>query len=160
MVVPRWPTPAYAWYSKPVLVGPALFRRMCEGRDRLVEGDASPVTDVARAVGVSPFHFIRVFEGLFGVTPHQFRTGARLERARWLLARGEHSVTEVCLELGFSSVGSFSELFARRVGEAPSAYARRVRRLAVMPEQLSRELWPGCLTLMTRLPAGAFCPQG
>lgn len=142
-----------------MLIGPALFRRMCEGRERLalVGEEASSVTAVARAVGVSPFHFIRVFEGLFGVTPHQFRTSARLERARWLLARGEHSVTEVCFEVGFSSVGSFSDLFARRVGEAPSAYARRARRLAVVPEQLSRELWPGCLSLMTRLPPDAFC---
>lgn len=142
-----------------MLVGPALFRRMCEGRDRLgmLGEEAASVTAVARAVGVSPFHFIRVFEGLFGVTPHQFRTSARLEQARRLLARGEHSVTEVCFEVGFSSLGSFSDLFARRVGETPSAYARRVRRLAVVPEQLSSELWPGCLSLMTRLPADAFC---
>lgn len=142
-----------------MLVGPALFRRMCEARARLslVGDDASSVTDVARAAGVSPFHFIRVFEKLFGVTPHQFRTRARLERARSLLARGEHSVTEVCFEVGFSSVGSFSDLFARRVGEAPSLYARRVRTLSVVPERLSRELWPGCLSLMTRLPADAFC---
>jgi AraC-like DNA-binding protein len=142
-----------------MLVGPALFRRMCEARKLLSLDNerAGSVADVAHEVGISPFHFIRVFEKLFGVTPHHFRTSARLERARCLLARGEHSVTEVCFEVGFSSVGSFSDLFARRVGEAPSLYARRVRALSVVPEQLSRELWPGCLSLMTRLPAGAFC---
>src|SRR5262249_44436474 len=80
----------------------------------------------------------------------------RLDRAKQLLALGEHSVTEVCLEVGFASLGSFSELFARRVGEPPSAYRRRVRRLVAVPGAFRREPFPGCLSLMRHLPADAF----
>ena len=94
---------------------------------------------------ISPFHFIRQFEAVFGVTPHQYRIDARLDAAKRLLAAGQHSVTDVCMEVGFSSLGSFSALFTRRVGEAPSAYRQRVRAKA--------DLTPGCLSLMGRLPS-------
>ena len=56
------------------------------------------------------------------------------------------------MEVGFSSLGSFSTLFAARVGESPSAYRRRVRPMIQVPER-RRELMPGCLNLMARLPA-------
>lgn len=105
---------------------------------------------------ISPFHFIRQFEAVFGVTPHQFRIQRRLDLARQLLAAGNHSVTDVCMEVGFSSLGSFSALFARRVGEPPSAYRRRVRSLVQVPGAVPVDLTPGCLTLMSRLPASAF----
>ncbi len=71
---------------------------------------------------MSPYHFIRVFTALFGETPHQLRTRARVERAKALLALGPRDVTDVCLEVGFSSLGSFNELFARRVGAPPSSF--------------------------------------
>jgi AraC-like DNA-binding protein len=134
------------------------FSRLCRARDWLREiREPSPtVEQIARAVGVSPFHFIRQFEAAFGETPHQFRIRARLEMARTLLAAGQHSVTDVCMEVGFSSLGSFSRLFARRVGESPSLYQRRVRPLVRVPGHLPPELVPGCLALMARLPADAF----
>ncbi len=91
---------------------------------------------------------------MFGETPHQFRLQARIEHAKHLLAAGPYSVTEVCLEVGFTSLGSFSDLFARRVGVAPSVY-RRVRTVKQVPGRLPDELIPGCLTLMGRLPAHA-----
>ena len=95
------------------------FRRLCRARDLLREDrEPSPsIVDLAREVHISPFHFIRQFEAVFGLTPHQFRIQARLDRARHLLAMGEHSVTDVCMEVGFSSLGSFSSLFARRLGK-------------------------------------------
>ena len=105
---------------------------------------------------MSPFHFIRQFEAVFGATPHQLRIRSRLDRAKQLLALGEHSVTEVCLEVGFESLGSFSHLFASRIGEPPSVYRRRVRRMVAVPGALPDEVFPGCLSLMRHLPAGAF----
>ena len=104
-----------------------VFRRLCRARDMLEDVPEDPVSieDVAREVGISPFHFIRQFEAVFGLTPHQFRIQSRLDRAKHLLAMGGHSVTDVCMEVGFSSLGSFSDLFTRRVGATPSAYQRR-----------------------------------
>ena len=95
------------------------FRRLCRARDVLRESrEPSPtIEQLAREVRISPFHFIRQFEAVFGVTPHQFRIASRIDVAKQLLAAGEHSVTDVCMEVGFSSLGSFSALFARPIGE-------------------------------------------
>jgi AraC-like DNA-binding protein len=130
------------------------FRRLCRARDLLRESrEPSPtIEQLAREVRISPFHFIRQFEAVFGETPHQFRIGSRIELAKELLARGEHSVTDVCMEVGFSSLGSFSALFARRVGETPSAYRRRIRPLVSVPGRGHVQLTPGCLSLMGMLP--------
>ena len=85
---------------------------------------------------------------MFGETPHQCRIRARLERAKHLLAVSEYSVTDVCMEVGVSSLGSFSDLFARRVGMPPSVYRRWVRARMTDHRSLPPELTPGCLTLM------------
>lgn len=137
---------------------PDVFRRLCRARDALagVTERTRSVEAVAREAGISPYHFIRRFESVFGATPHQYRIEARLDRARRLLAKGELSVTEVCMEVGFSSLGSFSVLFTRRVGETPSGFRRRARSMVRVPGGLPRELFPGCLSLMGRLPPSAF----
>jgi AraC-like DNA-binding protein len=141
-----------------VLLKDEMFRRLCLARELLRDvSDPSPsIVEVARTVRISPFHFIRQFEAVFGLTPHQFRIQVRLDTARRLLALGQHSVTDVCLEVGFSSLGSFSALFTRQVGEPPSAYRRRVRATVPVPGAVAPDLTPGCLTLMGRLPRGAF----
>ena len=130
-------------------------RRLSRARDILEADAALPVVAVARRAGVSPYHFIRLFEATFGLTPHRYRTAVRLERARRLLAGGT-PVTEVCLELGFSSLGSFSALFARRVGEPPSRYQRRVRTIVQVPADVVRRFTPSCLSLIVQLPPDAF----
>jgi AraC-like DNA-binding protein len=134
------------------------FRRLVRARELLGEVREHPLSirDVARDIRMSPFHFIRQFEALFGLTPHQFRIQSRLDNAKELLAKGQHSVTEVCMEVGMSSLGSFSDLFERRVGETPSAYQRRARAMVQVPRTLPAELFPGCLSLMGRLPIAAF----
>jgi len=138
------------------------FRRLCRARDRLIalEEPFPSVGAIARDVGLSTFQLIRQFEAVFGLTPHQFRTATRLDSAKRLLARGELSVTEVCLEVGFSSLGSFSDLFARRVGASPSLYRRRMRTLVQVPGTFERVWFPGCLSLMALLPVGAFRNSG
>lgn len=127
------------------------FRRLVRAREMLFTDDtARSVREIAGAVGLSPYHFIRQFSALFGATPHQVRTRARLDRAKALLAAGT-AVTDVCMEIGFSSLGSFSTLFTRRIGVAPSAYRRAVqvpRSFALLPE--------GCLGMLARLPAHAY----
>lgn len=135
-----------------------VFRRLCRAREMLadVHEDPPSIADVARAVGISPFHLIRQFHAVFGMTPHQFRIQRRLELAKELLARGEQSVTEVCMDVGFASLGSFSDLFRRRIGASPSAYRRRVRTMVQVPGALPPALVPGCLSLMAALPPDAF----
>jgi AraC-like DNA-binding protein len=137
---------------------PGTLRRLCHARDLLCEEDEHPLSihDIARTIDISPFHFIRRFEAVFGATPHQFRIRSRLERAKQLLAAGGHSVTDVCMEVGFSSLGSFTHMFTRRVGTTPSAYQRRLRAMVQVPGTLPIELIPGCFSLMGRLPAAAF----
>ena len=126
------------------------FARLCRARDMLREVHDRPLTldEVARAVAMSPFHFIRHFTALFGDTPHQFRIRARLEHARLLLAVEDRSVTRVCMDVGCSSLGSFSDLFARRVGMPPSAFKRRARAMVTVPGTVPKALFPGCLSLM------------
>jgi AraC-like DNA-binding protein len=134
------------------------FNRLCQARDLLAEVPEQQlaIKDIAREVHISPFHFIRQFEALFGVTPHQFRIQSRLDHAKRLLAAGNLSVTDVCMEVGFASLGTFSDLFARRVGTPPSAYQRRARVLVQVPGVLPHDLFPGCLSLMASLPPSAF----
>jgi AraC-like DNA-binding protein len=134
------------------------FIHLCRARARLQQIPEQPLSirHIAQEAGISPFHFIRRFEALFGLTPHQFRIQSRLDRARLLLAKGEHSVTEVCMEVGFSSLSSFSDLFTRRIGVTPSAYQRSARVMVQVPGTFPQAFFPGCLSLMTCLPPSAF----
>ena len=136
-----------------MLLAPDTFRRLCTARDLLAEvpEQALSIKDIARQARISPFHFIRQFEALFGLTPHQFRIQSRLHRAKVLLVKG-HPVTDVCMEVGFDSLGSFSTQFTRRVGATPSSYQRRARVLIHRPDAI----FPGCLSLMALLPQDAF----
>jgi AraC-like DNA-binding protein len=133
----------------------ATLRALTRARDLVETADELSMKDIAEQVGISPFHFIRRFESVFGVTPHQLRIRSRLDRAKQLLAL-DRAVTDVCMAVGFSSLGSFSTTFARRVGVSPSAYQRRARSFVQVPGTLPVEVFPGCLSLMSRLPASAF----
>lgn len=100
-----------------------LYHRVLRGRDYLLSQTAEPVTlrDAARAACLSLFHFHRAFTQAFGSTPHQMLTRHRLERAAILLRAGL-PVTDVCLAVGFESLGSFSTLFRRHYGVSPRSY--------------------------------------
>ena len=113
-----------------MLVDDPTFRRLCRARDLLAAGynRAIPLDRAAREACLSPFHFQRLFSRTFGETPHEFLTRLRMDRARKLLAAGDLPVTEVCLEVGYSSLGTFSSRFAAAMGQSPSAYRREARR--------------------------------
>ena len=132
---------------------PDMLRRLCRARGLLRDdaGRALTVHEVADAVAISHFHFIRRFAQVFGVTPGHYRAGWRIERAKELLAVGEASVTDICFDVGFTSLGTFSALFRRRVGVSPSDYRRRARVFVQVPGVLPPELAPGCLSLMGRV---------
>jgi AraC-like DNA-binding protein len=83
------------------------------------------VAALARAALMSPAHFSRQFREAYGETPYGYLMTRRIERAKALLRRGDLSVTEVCLEVGCTSLGSFSARFTELVGETPTAYRAR-----------------------------------
>jgi len=86
------------------------------------------VPAMARAALMSPAHFSRRFRAEYGETPYNYLMTRRIERAMALLRRGDLSVTEVCLAVGCTSLGSFSSRFTELVGEPPSAYRARDHR--------------------------------
>ncbi|WP_187264966.1 helix-turn-helix transcriptional regulator [Homoserinibacter sp. GY 40078] len=82
------------------------------------------VEALARTALMSAGHFARSFRAAYGETPYGYLLTRRIERAKALLRRGDLSVTEVCVEVGCTSLGSFSTSFTRLVGMSPSAYRR------------------------------------
>ena len=123
---------------------------LCQARDTLREPETCgvPIPRVAHDIGMSPYHFIRLFKAVFGETPKQVQLQARLESAKLLLMLTDRSVTRVCLDVGFGSLGTFSHVFKRRVGMTPSAYRRMVRPMVQVPGEIPRQLVPGCFSLM------------
>src|SRR5829696_3906202 len=83
------------------------------------------VPALARIACVSRAHFIRTFRATFGETPHRYLQRRRVERAMWLLRSTDRSVTDICMDVGYTSLGTFSRVFRDVVGEPPSAYRRR-----------------------------------
>lgn len=80
------------------------------------------VRAVAAVAHVSPAHFSRMFREVFGESPHRYLQRRRVERSMFLLRDTERTITEICFDVGFGSVGTFSRTFKSIVGQAPSAY--------------------------------------
>ncbi len=117
--------------------------RLSNARSQLrrVGEDALSIDDIAKAAAMSRFHFVRQFKALFGETPVQHRTNARLDEARQRLIYSDASITDVCMSVGFSSLGSFSTLFSRRFGRSPSRFREE---LAASPDRV----FPDCLSVL------------
>jgi AraC-like DNA-binding protein len=101
-----------------------LNRRLLRARDAMDRSYAEPldVRAVAAVAHVSEAHFIRTFRAVFGETPHRYLQRRRVERSMFLLRETDRSVTDVCLDVGFTSLGTFSRTFREIVGESPSGY--------------------------------------
>jgi AraC-like DNA-binding protein len=110
----------------------------------LIDREYSTPLDVAalaRAALMSTAHFSRQFRAAYGETPYAYLMTRRIERAKALLRRGDMSVTEVCIAVGCTSLGSFSARFTEMVGETPTAYrARDHRALASVPGCIAKDL--------------------
>ncbi|HEX6140577.1 MAG TPA: helix-turn-helix transcriptional regulator [Candidatus Limnocylindria bacterium] len=101
-----------------------LNRRLLRARDAMDRAYAEPlnVRAVAAVAHVSEAHFSRSFRAVFGETPHRYLQRRRVERSMFLLRETRHSVTDICFDVGFTSLGTFSRTFSEIVGESPSAY--------------------------------------
>jgi AraC-like DNA-binding protein len=102
-------------------------RRMLRARDTMDRDYAKPldVPALARIAHVSDAHFARTFRATFGETPHRYLQRRRVERSMFLLRESGRSVTDICMEVGFSSLGTFSRTFRDIVGESPTSYRQR-----------------------------------
>ena len=101
-----------------------LNRRLLRARDAMDRAYAEPldVRAVAAVAHISPAHFSRCFRAVFGESPHRYLQRRRVERSMFLLRESDRTVTDICFDVGFSSVGTFSRTFREIVGQTPSAY--------------------------------------
>jgi AraC-like DNA-binding protein len=118
--------------EKPMIPAKAnsdLRERLWRARKFMDECYDQPLdlTEISRQACLSRYHFLRLFRDTFDTTPHQYLIQKRIEKAKELLRVRSLSVTDICFEVGFESLGSFSSLFHRCVGDAPVAYRRRQR---------------------------------
>ena len=121
----------------------ANLAHLRRARDLIDREYARPleVAELARAALMSTAHFSRQFRAAYGETPYAYLMTRRIERAKALLRRGDVSVTEVCMEVGCTSLGSFSARFTELVGETPTAYrARDHGALEKVPGCVARDL--------------------
>lgn len=115
-------------------------RHLLRARDFADARYAEPIgtTDMAAAAGLSRAHFSREFKRAFGESPYGYLLTRRLERATALLRNTDHSVAEICLEVGLTSVGSFTTSFKRTYGQTPTEYR------AAHPPAAAHAVVPGC----------------
>jgi AraC-like DNA-binding protein len=125
---------------------PEQNRRLLRARDAMDRDYARPldIAALARIAIVSEAHFIRTFRDTFGETPHRYLQRRRVERAMMLLRETDSSVTEISLDVGFTSLGTFSRTFRAIVGASPSEY----RRTAPPPVPV-----PGCFVMQWTRPS-------
>jgi AraC-like DNA-binding protein len=104
------------------------------------------LNEISRHACFSRYHFLRLFRQAFQKTPHQYLVERRIERAKELLIANELRVTDVCFEVGFQSLGSFSSLFHKSVGHPPITYREKSRETQAAKRQI-----PGCFLVMYKL---------
>jgi len=120
-------------------------RRLLRARDAMDRTYAQPL-DIPALAGIaylSEAHFIRLFRATFGETPHRYLQRRRVERAMFLLRETDRSVTDLCFDVGFTSLGSFSRTFREIVGESPTDYRGHTAALNA----------PGCFTMSWMRPS-------
>lgn len=115
-------------------------RRMLRARDAMDRDYAKPldIATLASIADVSEAHLIRTFRATFGETPHRYLQRRRVERAMFLLRETDRDVTEICLDVGFTSLGTFGRTFHEIVGESPTTYRKRAADLRAVPACFTR----------------------
>lgn len=131
---------------------PADLAHLRRARDLIDREYARPlnVPLLARTALMSPSHFSRRFRAAYGETPYGYLMTRRIERAKALLRRGDLSVTDVCMAVGCTSLGSFSSRFTALVGESPSAYRAR--------DHTGAAAVPACMAKVRTRPARRSLP--
>jgi AraC-like DNA-binding protein len=130
-------------------------RRLLRARDELDRSyaDALDIAALARAVHLSRAHFIRSFHAAFGEPPHRYLQRRRIERAMAFLRETDRPVSEISLDVGFLSLGTFSRTFREIVGCSPSAYREREQ---AAPRAAIRAGVPGCMARLWDRPSSTL----
>ncbi|MGH9883752.1 MAG: helix-turn-helix domain-containing protein, partial [Pyrinomonadaceae bacterium] len=124
---------------------PDVYERLCRAREFIDLCYDLPLSldQISSQACFSRYHFLRLFREAFDRTPHQYLVERRIEKAKELLSSRDLRVTDICFEVGFQSLGSFSSLFHRYVGHAPATY----REKALASDSARRKI-PGCFLVM------------
>ncbi|MDE9367170.1 AraC family transcriptional regulator [Luteipulveratus sp. YIM 133132] len=118
-------------------------RRLLRARDAMDRTFAEPldVSALARIAYMSDAHFIREFKRVFGEPPYRYLQRRRIERAMFLLKHQDDAVTDICMAVGFTSLGTFSRTFRTIVGESPTAYRARMRHVPQVAPTMFAMRW-------------------
>ena len=129
-----------------------LYERIAAAKVYIDENFREPINleAISQQAFLSRFHFHRIFTQVYRSTPHQYVTRKRLDKARDLLAHNK-PVTEVCNEVGFESIGSFSMLFKKEVGFAPQYYRNMAYKKKMEQLAQPRKAIPHCFVEMCKL---------
>jgi len=122
------------------------FERLTAGRDYIADNYQASfsLSDTAKHSHMSRYHFLRVFKDTYGETPNEFLIRLRIEEAKKMLIMENFSVSEVCEKVGYISVGSFSSLFLKHVGMAPTLYRRKLWALSTEAYRFPTQAIPAC----------------
>lgn len=127
-----------------------IYKKLARARNYMCDTYQHPIklADISAEANLSPYHFQRTYKKSYGETPHEFLTRLRIDKAKTLLSKGNHSVTDACFEVGFSSLGSFSSLFVKQVGLSPSEYQRCSRSTHWIQHPVHSLFIPSCFFSM------------
>src|SRR4030095_601649 len=129
-----------------------LYKRIIRAKEFIDDcySDSINIERIAREAYISPYHFIRVFRKIYNKTPHQYLTRRRIDKAKELLSK-DSSVTNVCFDVGFESLGSFSTLFSKHVGYPPAVYRMERRRKLMLSVCFPEQRIPYCFLLQNTM---------
>jgi AraC-like DNA-binding protein len=133
-----------------LITPPEIYQRLARAREFMDSNYELPLdlNQISGQACFSRFHFLRLFHQAFQQTPHQYLMRKRIEKAKELLASGKFTVTDVCFEVGFQSLGSFSTLFRRYVGHPPVSYRSLVFLFQNVTSPPGDRIIPACFLTM------------
>ena len=132
------------------MLDPEILVRLERAREYIDDCYDGPVDldRIAQQAFFSRYHFLRLFRRAYHQTPHQYLMRRRIEKAKELLITGSRPVTDICFDVGFQSLGSFSALFRRMVGKSPLDYRTRIVRPALLHRAAFEVRIPTCFLTM------------
>jgi AraC-like DNA-binding protein len=134
--------------NETVTTAPEVLERLDRARKFIDRCYDLPLNldEISSQACFSRYHFLRLFRQAFNKTPHQYLIDRRIERAKELLTANDLRVTDVCFEVGFQSLGSFSSLFHKSVGHPPIIFRETSQKTQAAKRQV-----PGCFLVMYKL---------